>query len=235
MNAVRAILFDKDGTLIDFDRTWGPAAGAVLRRLAGDDSRTLMRLFSLCHYVPEQEYFLQSSPLIAGSSAQYGPALAEVLGRPADAAFFRLIDELFIEEGRRTLSPIGNPVDVLAQLRGRGLRLGIATNDGERSSRLQMDLLGLSDLVEAIYGHDSGYGSKPAPGMVQAFAALTGVPVGAIALVGDTRHDLNTARAAGAQAILVRTGPTPIDDFAHEADLVVDDISAIPDLFLKPV
>jgi phosphoglycolate phosphatase len=28
--AIRGILFDKDGTLVDFDRTWGPAAYSVI-------------------------------------------------------------------------------------------------------------------------------------------------------------------------------------------------------------
>lgn len=32
---IRAILFDKDGTLVDFQRTWGPAARAVMQHLAG--------------------------------------------------------------------------------------------------------------------------------------------------------------------------------------------------------
>jgi phosphoglycolate phosphatase len=33
--AVVGVLFDKDGTLIDFDLTWGPAVHAMIHTLAG--------------------------------------------------------------------------------------------------------------------------------------------------------------------------------------------------------
>ena len=37
---IRAILFDKDGTLVDFNRTWGPAVQSVLKDLArGSEAR----------------------------------------------------------------------------------------------------------------------------------------------------------------------------------------------------
>ncbi|WP_421699990.1 HAD family hydrolase [Ancylobacter sp.] len=232
MNAPRGILFDKDGTLVDFDHTWGPAAGAVMRRLAGEEGPTLERLFDASHYVAEERRFLQTSPLIAGSSRQYGPLWADILARAADAAFYEQVDHLFCEEGARYLTPIGRPADTLARLHAVGLPLGIATNDAEPNARLQADRLGLSPYLSAVYGHDSGYGSKPNPGMIDAFAALTGLPASAIALVGDTRHDLETARAAGAMAILVRCGPAPVDDFAHEADLVVDSVEDLAALFL---
>lgn len=234
MNAPRAILFDKDGTLVDFDLTWGPAAGAVLERLAGPDLRARDALYAAAHYIPEARRFRQSSPLIAGSSRQYGPALAAVLGRPADAAFFQEIDRLFIEEGRRFLTPIGRPAEALGRLHAHGLPLGIATNDAEANAHLQAGLLGLGEMLSAVYGHDSGHGSKPGPGMVAAFSALTGLPASEIALVGDTRHDLEAAKAAGARAILVRCGPVPVDAFAHEADLVVDSVDALADLLLTP-
>jgi phosphoglycolate phosphatase len=34
---IRAVLFDKDGTLVDFQRTWGPATDRVLQTLAAGD------------------------------------------------------------------------------------------------------------------------------------------------------------------------------------------------------
>lgn len=232
VNAPRAILFDKDGTLVDFDHTWGPAAGAVMRRLAGADAAALDRLFGASHYLAEERRFLQTSPLIAGSSRQYGPLWADILARDADAAFYHEVDVLFREEGERFLTPIGRPAETLARLHAFGLPLGIATNDAEPNARLQANRLGLAPYMSAVYGHDSGYGSKPAPGMVQAFSALTGLPAAAIALVGDTRHDLDTARAAGAMAILVRCGPAPVDAFAHEADLVVDTVEELAEIIL---
>ncbi|HSI42555.1 MAG TPA: HAD family hydrolase [Xanthobacteraceae bacterium] len=232
MNAVRAILFDKDGTLVDFDRTWGPATYAVMRRLAEGDEAAFDRLQQASHYDLDARRLLPTSPLLAGSSAEYGPLWADALGRASTASFLGEIDRLFVEEGMRFLTPIGTPAATLARLHRTGLTLGIATNDAVHNARLQVESLGLSPLLDAIYGYDSGHGAKPAPGMVLAFCARTGLPPDAVALVGDTHHDLLTAKAAGVRAVMVRSGPATVDGFAQDADLVVDDVAALADLLL---
>ncbi|TCT03319.1 HAD family hydrolase [Aquabacter spiritensis] len=228
MRDLAAILFDKDGTLIDFDRTWGPAAGAVMRTLAGSDAHALHRIEAVSHFLPSEERFLPSSPLVAGSSAHYGPLWAEALGRPADAAFLGQIDRLFSIEGMRSLSPIGHPAAVVARLHQAGMKIGIVTNDAEANARLQADALGLLPFVTEILGYDSGHGSKPDPGMVLAAADRLGVAPRHIAVVGDSAHDLAAAHGAGARFILVRTGPGDPQALYAEADLVLDSISDLP-------
>lgn len=232
VNALRALLFDKDGTLVDFDRTWGPAAREVIRRLAHDDADAIGRLHDVSHFIAAQDRFLVSSPLLAGSSAEYGPLWGEVLGRAPDVAFLTEIDRLFAEEGRRFITPIGRPRDTFTRLKAAGFVLGIASNDAEANTRMQAEVLGLSGLVAGIYGYDSGHGGKPAPGMIEAFCRDTALAPHQVALIGDTRHDLDAAKAAGARAILVRSGPAAVDPFAGEADLVVDDVATLADLLL---
>lgn len=229
MNALRALLFDKDGTLVDFDRTWGPAAGEVIRRIAHGNAEHIAQLHEVSHYIAEEDRFLVSSPLLAGSSAEFGPLWAEVLGATPDRAFFAEIDRLFKEEGKRFITPIGSPREALARLKDAGFTLGIASNDAEANTRLQADLLGLTDLVAGVYGYDSGHGAKPGPGMIEAFCRDAGLAPHEVALIGDTRHDLDAAKAAGANAILVRSGPAAVDPFAGEADLIIDDVDALAD------
>ena len=57
--ALRAILFDKDGTLIDFDATWGPAAYEVMRALAGADEEAFAELVRVSDYVLEERRFFR--------------------------------------------------------------------------------------------------------------------------------------------------------------------------------
>lgn len=232
MRSLKAILFDKDGTLIHFDRTWGPAAGAVMRALAGEDAAALRRLEEVSHYLPDEERFLFTSPLVAGSSAHYGPLWAQALGRESSDEFLTLIDSLFSEEGLRSLTPIGRPLDSLGALHAAGLRLGIATNDAEANARLQAEALGLLPLLDAVHGYDSGFGSKPDPGMVSAFARRFALAPAEVAVVGDSVHDLSAARGAGARFILVRTGPAPIDTMIDSADLVLDSIDDLTPVLL---
>ncbi len=227
---IAAILFDKDGTLIDFDETWGPATYEVMRALAKGDEAALRRQAEALHFSLETRRFLGTSPLIAGSSASYGSLWGEALGRSDFEALKREIDALTAIESLKSLSPIGKPADILGVLRGRGVRLGLATNDSEASARRQAAALGLDGLLDFVAGYDSGHGGKPAPGMVLAFARHIGVAPSDVAMVGDTLHDLRAARAAGALAIAVLTGPAAIANLADEADHVLDDIGGLAGL-----
>src|ERR1041385_4369690 len=61
---IRAILFDKDGTLIDFQRTWGPATHTVLTRLSNGDPAAFQRLAAVSLYDPAERLLLSASPLV---------------------------------------------------------------------------------------------------------------------------------------------------------------------------
>ncbi len=223
---IRAILFDKDGTLVDFERTWGPAVDAVLRHLANGDDDLYRRLCAVSGLVATA-HFLPDSPLIGEPTSIFAAPWAALLKEPADAAFFTRIDGLLCRETTAHLSPIGDPKRVLAELAARGYRLGLITNDAEASARAHIGRLGLDRLVEFVAGYDSGFGCKPAPGPVLAFAAAVGVPAAEVAVVGDTAIDVATARAAGARAVLVRTGPNASGAAADEAqaDAVIASIA----------
>lgn len=233
MHGLKALLLDKDGTLVHFDRTWGPSAGHVMQVLANGDAAALARLEAVSHYLPDEERFLPSSPLVAGSSAHYGPLWAEALGEPASQSLFDRIDHLFREAGLRHLTPIGNPASVLGALHAGGLRLAIVTNDAEANARTQADALGVLPFLDCVHGYDSGFGSKPDPGMVTAAAQFFGLHPGEVAVVGDSAHDLSAARGAGAQFILVRSGPAPVEDLMPQSDLVVDSIDDLPSTLLN--
>ncbi|BBF91754.1 HAD family hydrolase [Blastochloris tepida] len=235
-HAIRAVLFDKDGTLVDFDATWGPAGLAVMRALAGGDDDALARLLDVADYDLAARRFRPTSPVIAGSSGDYGPQWAEALRRPASAAFFAEMDALFLAHGLDWVAPVGAPGPVLDTLASRGVAMGIATNDGEASARAQMAALGLDRHLAFYSGWDSGHGRKPGPGPVQAFAEAVGVAPHEVALVGDSLHDLHAARAAGALAVAVLTGPRGLaarDDLAPFADVLLATLDPLPDLLAK--
>ena len=232
-NAIAGVLFDKDGTLIDFDGTWGPTTHAVIHALADGEAAMMQAQAEVLHFNLEERRFLPTSPLIAGSSASYGELWGAALGRSDFAELRREIDRLTAIESLKALTPIGRPLDVLEALRASGLRLGVATNDSQASAERQVIALGLSDSIEFVAGYDSGHGGKPDPGMVLAFARHLGVAPDRVAMVGDSRHDLHAAKAAGALAIAVLSGPAEREELEADADHVVDDIAALPALFAR--
>lgn len=195
------VLFDKDGTLLDFEATWGPATAAVLAVLAAGDRACLDDLARSCGFDPDRMAFAPHSPIIAGDTGAFAPAWAARLGLPYDQGFARRVDALYREESLRSLTVYADVRPALSALRRAGLRIGLATNDSEATARAHLDRIRAAGLFDFVCGYDTGHGAKPAAGMVTAFAAAIGAPPGAVVLVGDSPHDIAAARAAGARAI----------------------------------
>ncbi len=228
---LRGVLFDKDGTLIDFQRTWGPAIHAVIHALAEGDAEKLRAQAECLHFDIETRRFRATSPIIGGATSQYGSAWALALGRTDFTLLRAEIDTLAAAACIELLTPVGDPAQILRSFRAAGLKVGLATNDAEASARRHLAQLELTELMDFVAGYDSGHGAKPDAGMVLAFAREIGAEPEQIALVGDTLHDLESARAAGAIAVAVLSGIASREDLAPHADYVVADISELPALF----
>lgn len=224
------VLFDKDGTFVDFHSTWGLAGYAVMRTMSRGDPAAFERIVDAMHYDVQPRRFRPTSPLIAGALDTFVHIWADALRQPNDPAFLEELNRQFADETLRSLAPLGRPSDVMAQLLARGLKLGLATNDSEASGRAQVAALGLDDHLDFMAGYDSGHGSKPGAGMVLAFADHLGVPPASIVMVGDSAHDLAAARTAGAIAVAVLTGPAAQSELEPLADHVIDGIEGLPAL-----
>lgn len=222
---IRAVLIDKDGTILDVEASWGHATLAVIRTLADGDPLLASRLVELAMVDPATGRFDPRSPIIAGSAAEYGPPWAEALGRPAGPAFFSEIDALYRALGRAHLTPLPGAAAAIEALHRRGLPLGLATNDAEANARENLADLGLAACFSFVAGYDSGHGSKPGPGMVVAFAEHAGVSPAEVALIGDSLHDLIAARSAGAVAVAVTSGKADEAELAPLADVVAADLA----------
>jgi len=224
---IRAILFDKDGTLIDFQRTWGPATHSVLTTLSNGDAATFERLAAVSLYDATERRLLPGSPVVIETTYGYGKLWAQALGVPVTPEFIAGIDELFFHETLDHLTTIGDVKSLLAGFRTRGYRLGLMTNDADANTRAQLKQLGVEQLLEFIAAYDSGYGHKPDPEPVLAFAKCVDVPPSEIVVVGDSEHDLVAARAAGARAVGVLSGPVPRERLEPHADILLPSIAAL--------
>jgi phosphoglycolate phosphatase len=224
---LKAILFDKDGTFVDFDQTWGPATLRVMQTMSRGDVAVLQRLIDLTHFDLQTTRFKHSSPLYAFSSADYGPDWAQAMGVPFSKAVTDEMDRLFAEEAIANLTPIGDPAAVFRALHMRGLVLGVITNDSEIGGVSQVQALGLQPYCSFIAGWDSGHGRKPGPGQIQAFLRNNSFKPSEVIMVGDTLHDLHAAKAAGVFALGVTSGPMVPQGFAEVADHILPSIEEI--------
>lgn len=231
---IKGILFDKDGTLFDYHASWAPVnAGAALEAARGDAdlADALLRAGGLD---PATGRYASGSLLAAAHTGEIAQEWARMMDLPADDLpdLIDRLDRRFQELGPIHAAPVGHLPTLMAGLRGRGLVLGVATSDSERGARRMLADVGCGpELIGFVAGYDSGYGGKPAPGMVYGFCNATGVGADAVMVVGDNLHDIRMARSAGCRlAVGVLTGTSVIEDFQAEADVVLDSILDLPDL-----
>jgi phosphoglycolate phosphatase len=224
LDVIAGVIFDKDGTLFDFRSSWGRWCARLLGSLAQDTAH-LVRLARAIGFDPNTNAFAPDSPVIAGTPSEIADCLAPHLPLMGLAALEARINALAAEA---EMTPAVALRPLLAGLRAGGLRLGLATNDTEIPARAHMAQHGITDLFDMILGCDSGYGAKPGPGMLLAFAAQTGLAPAACVMVGDSRHDLMAGRAAGMRTVAVLTGVAEAGDLADLADVVLADISLLP-------
>ena len=234
--AISGILFDKDGTLFDFQATWTRVIEATLDTLA-PDRETWNRLAQAGGYDQLGGRFLPGSPVVAGSTGQIAELWADILPDLGAAQIERVLDDTGLRVLADPAALFPTTADLpglLASLRANGYRLGVATHDSERSARVQLSAVGAVTAFDFIAGYDSGHGLKPGPGMLLAFAAATGVAPGSVIMVGDSRHDLEVGRNAGAaMTVGVLTGPATHDDLAPYADHILPSIEHLPALLAQ--
>jgi phosphoglycolate phosphatase len=220
---IDALVFDKDGTLFDFRRSWAGWAERVVTSLARPEAPVAVLARAIGFDLAAHD-FRPDSPVIAATPDDIAAALATHLPDLPDYMIVARLNAL------AETAPMAEAVPlrpVLSALRGRGLRLGLATNDAEGPARAHLATHGVADLFDYVAGCDSGHGAKPGPGMLDAFARTFALAPGRVAMVGDSRHDLIAGRAAGMRTVGVLTGMAGAADLADLADVVLPDIGGL--------
>lgn len=226
---IDGVIFDKDGTLFDFRRSWGGWTARLVRDIATEragapDEAQAARLAAAIGYDLGTGVFSPDSPVIAATADDIAAALVPLLPGTTQMRLAARMNAL------AEVAPMAEAVPllpVLTALKGRGLRLGLATNDAEAPARAHLAAHGVAHLFDSISGFDSGHGAKPGPGMLLAFAAHCGLAPARVVMVGDSRHDLMAGRAAGMRTVAVLTGIAGADQLAPLADAVLPDIAAL--------
>jgi phosphoglycolate phosphatase len=224
---IKGILFDKDGTLLDYAASWTPINARAAAIASRGDPDLAVRLLAAGGADQHGGSVVADSVLAAGNTAEIASAWVRAGAPVAAAALTVELDALF-RAAAQTVVPVTDLARLFGRLHGRGLRLGIASSDNEAAIRATATRFGIAGLVDYVAGYDSGHGVKPGPGMVQGFCRAAALAPTEIVVVGDNRHDMAMGRAAGAGLTVgVLTGTGTRESLAGLADLCLDSIAGL--------
>ncbi|HEX7473666.1 MAG TPA: HAD family hydrolase [Candidatus Limnocylindrales bacterium] len=226
------VVFDKDGTLIEFHAMWGGWVTDLADRLEAAAGRPLRgELFRAIGFDG-----------VTGRADPHGGLAAmpmAVLRRFAvdvvvDAGLARPAAEVAVGRAWHAPDPVAlaRPVADLGRLfgalRDAGTSVGVATSDDRAPTERTLEALGIAALVDATVCADDGIPVKPDPAMVLHLCASVGADVGRTAVVGDSVSDLRMGRAAGAGLCIgVLSGTSTSEELEPFADVVLPSVAGL--------
>jgi pyrophosphatase PpaX len=223
----RAILFDLDGTLIDstdlilrcFQHSWETVYGFNHSREA------LVKTFG----IPLRDAMHR---LLAAARGR------ETRGNPAEADN-DTIDQLLLEYRSYNIAnhdllarPFERTGDVLSELRRRGYLISVVTSKSRELGLRGLRLFSLDTLIDSAVFLEDTHVHKPHPEPILTALHRLSQDTQAAAYVGDSRHDIVAARAAGVRSIAALWGPTPRTELERERpDVLAESITDLLALF----
>lgn len=234
---IEGIVFDKDGTLIDFHATWGPILRETVNRLVEPFSEQSVIRNAIYKTLGVDEHTLRATdgPYSISTFDKIYTVVTTVLyqhGIKWTEAEQR-VDKVFrvaaqTPPTREQLMPTTNLPALFDALQRIGIRVGLATADNRLGTLDTLEKLEVRQ--EGIFiacGDDAGLPSKPDPALLEVISKHWGTTVDKIAMVGDTIGDVHMARRAGSVAIGVLTGAGTLEMLEPDCDTVLisaDDI-----------
>ena len=232
LDGIELIVFDKDGTLIEFHLMWGGWVDDLATRLEGstgldiraglfeilgvDQASGLVRWHGLLAATPMARIREAVEAYVAEAGA--GPELA---ASAVDAAW-NAPDPVALAR------PVTDLHGLLGRLRRRVPTFAVATSDDRGPTERTLQALGIADEMAALACADDGIPNKPAPDPVLRICDRLGIEPARSAVVGDSPADLRMGRAAGAGRVIgVLTGVGDEATLAPLADVVLPSIDAL--------
>ncbi len=224
------MIFDKDGTLIDFHLMWSDWVGALADGLADAHGSSLETVvFPMMGIDPATGRVYPHGALAATPMVRLRSMLVDALTEHGldQAEANRVVGVAWHGPDPVELArPITDLHALFTGLRRAGTRIAVATSDDREPTERTLQHFGVSDLVEALACADDGRAVKPSPDAVHWICRSLDIPEARTAVIGDAPADLHMARAAGVALVIgVLTGVGDEQALAPLADLVLPSIA----------
>ncbi len=215
---VKALIFDLDGTLAAFNLDYRTVRKLVKNYLVerGIPDNLLSLNVSVFEMLRKTESWARES----GKSEDF----IDELRREA----LNTTESYELEAASRT-NLLPGVVETLRTLRTMGLRIGLCTINSEKSVDRILERFNLASLFDVTVSRNQVRHVKPDPEHLQVALKILGAAPRETLVVGDSRVDMQSAKALGAIAVGLPTGVSSVEHLmAGGADYVVTEMSDVP-------
>jgi phosphoglycolate phosphatase len=198
--AIKGIIFDLDGTLLDSLADIATSGNAVLNRRGRPP-----------HSLEAYRGFIGNG---MGALVRRAWGVADDANPPELPEILAEVRTEYVEHCMDQTRPYEGIVELLEQLRRREIAMSVLSNKPDLMTQAMTQRLLNARLFSSISGERKGVPRKPDPAGALRAAEFMGLPAHACAMVGDLSVDIETGKNAGMKAVAVTWG------FADEPDLL---------------
>ncbi|CAI5720991.1 unnamed protein product [Peronospora destructor] len=226
------VVFDKDGTLIDFTLMWG---GWVESQAWNVEMTTNLP-------VREKLFEAMGYDWISRSIKSKGALCCTPMGE-----LYKLAVKVLVNEGMTqskadeiiqqcwsmpdpvlTSRPLANVPTLFRTIKKMGMKIAVCTTDDRQPTIDTLEHLDVSEMVDALACGDDGLPAKPAGEQIWNICRKLHVEPHNTIMVGDTSTDMLLGKNAGCGlSIGVLGGASSLDDLAEDADVLVPSIDRV--------
>jgi len=232
MNGIdnKAVLFDKDGTLIEYNTIWPDAVRKMIPLFRAQFSvkdditdRDILRNLGLENYKVND-----SSAIASGTTRDIAHVLTSALDNN-DEDVLPFVQNYFYQytvKKKEQILSIGNVNRLFMRLKAEGFTIGIVTADDYHSTVFTMKHLEIEHMIDFLATGDR-YPAKPATDAMESFIGEYQIPAERILFVGDSVVDMQFGKHCR-KGIAVLSGVGEEKHLRQYTDAVYPTIHDIP-------
>ena len=225
---IRGIIFDKDGTLFDIQRSWSEWANVFVANFSKKHNLEITKLADAIHFDLASSKFLRESIFVHGSVDEVVDVISRLFPQiPKNVIHIGL----FENSSDAKQVPLTDLHKLFSSLNA--ITFGLVTNDSEHNAINHLKQHNLTQYFDMIIGYDSGYGSKPESGQLEAFLRKTNLPPQEVLMIGDSIYDLVAANKIDMPCLGVLSGTANENDLSAYTPFLIDSIDKLEEWLNK--
>lgn len=232
----KAIIFDKDGTLLKLDSVWYKIVHHVLDDLFNTYQIDNNKRNEFLRVIGMKEADIESTSLLA---CQTNYHIAEAWYSLLENEHFHKTE--FIEDVCRlfkqystsddlVFSEVEGTKETLKKLKSDGYIIGVVTSDDVDAAIHSLKMTGLADYVDYLGAVNGINRPKPESDFYHIFKEKFALNDEEVLMVGDTQTDVRFARNCNIKVAGVLSGASCKEDFYGKVDFIIDSVKNIPEI-----